>query len=161
MWLDTTASIQMWIQPSYDSSRRYLCICNHNYHTITVTTASIQMKKQPSCGLYSEVIITTMRSSLRQPVHICKQDNHTTTTTTTINWPPARRLLCRGKHNYHTTMVTTASKQMKAQLSTDHHQDGFYTEVNATIKRPRLRRSWLRCKQNYRATMVTTASKQM
>jgi hypothetical protein len=58
-------------------------------------------------------------------------------------------------------MVMTASKQMLAQLASDHHQDSLYAQVNTTIKRQRLQRSLYRYKRNYRTTTVTTASTHM
>ena len=140
-------------------SRRPLCRCKHNYHTISFND-----------GLNTDVNTTIKRPPSRRPVYRCKHNYHTITViyslhadlnTTTIRpsslWP-----LCKCKHNYHTirindglyadvnmssirSFVTTAYIMMKAQLSYNHGQE----------------RPQYRCLHNYQTAAITTTSIQM
>jgi hypothetical protein len=74
---------------------------------------------------------------------------------------PLYRYKCRFKHNYYTTIVTTASIQMQTQLSYTHRHDDLYADVNTTIKRPPSQRPLIRCKHNNHTPTVTTVSMQM
>jgi hypothetical protein len=81
--------------------------------------------------------------------------------------------LCRFKHNYHTTILTTPYIQMQTKLSYDHEQrrplfrckqnyhtitnnDDLYSDVNTTIIRSSSQRPLYRCKHYYHVRIVET-----
>ena len=89
-------------------SRRPQYRCKHNYQTLVVTMASIQMQAQLSYasghdGLYADVNTTIIRPPSRRP--ICRYKHNYQT-------PASRWHLYRCKHNYHTPAGTTTSIPM-------------------------------------------------
>lgn len=89
-------------------SRWRRCKCNNNYHTNTVTTASVKMQAQLSYNHDNDDLYTDVRKLLYDHRHGVI---NTHVSTTTIH-SPSREPLFKCNHNYRKTTATISSVQM-------------------------------------------------